>query len=65
MTAIECLVLESVRRLNQATKLQIHTCLVEMTGKQVSCENVSEAIGALENKGLVSSSGQDLVTLAA
>ena len=65
MTAIECLVLESVRRLNQATKLQIRTCLTEMTGKPVPQEHVSEAIGALENKGLVSSSGEDLVTLAA
>ena len=65
MTAIEYLVLESVRRLNPATKLQIRTCMAEMTGNPVSPENVSNAIGALENKGLVSSSDQDLVTLSA
>ena len=65
MTAIECLVLESVRRLNHATKLQIRTCLVEMTGKPVSPEDVSHAVGALQNKGLVSSSERDLVTLTA
>ncbi len=65
MTAIECLVLESVRRLNHATKLQISGCLNEMTGKPVSQENVLQAIGALENRGLVSSSDKDLVTLLA
>ncbi len=65
MTAIECLVLESVRRLNHATKLQIGGCLTEMTGKPVSQENVLQAIGTLENKGLLSSSDKDLVTLVA
>ncbi len=63
MTAIECLVLESVRRLNNATKLQIRICLVEMTGRPVSPENVTQAIDVLESRGLVSSLEQDRVKL--
>ena len=63
MTAIECLVLESVRRLNNATKLQIRTCLVEMTGRPVSPENVTQAIDVLESRGLVSSLERDRVKL--
>ena len=63
MTAIECLVLASVRRLNNATKLQIRICLVEMTGRPVSPENVTQAIDVLESRGLVSSLEQDRVKL--
>lgn len=55
MTAMELLVLESVRGLTRADAERIRSYVSELTGEPVSPEGISEALQSLLNRKMLSS----------